>query len=84
MSSVVALHGQPIVNDQRAAFMASAEASFDKYVEDYGEEPDSMIWVFGGIRQTTRTGWLMNGDTRGGATSMLALASAVLFKDAIA
>lgn len=81
--SVVPLFGQPVTNDRRAAFMAAAEASFDKYVEDCGTEPDAMVWVYGGIKQTARTGWLVSGDSEGGPTSMLALASAVLFKDCI-
>jgi hypothetical protein len=77
-ANVVSLHGQPVENDRRRQFAESATASFDAYVESFGVEPEAMVWVFGGLKQSARSGWLVTGDSEGGPTTMVALAAAVL------
>lgn len=84
MSDPVPLHkGLFLASEARAAFLQQAAGGFDAYVEAYGHEPDAMIHVYCGLKQTARSGWLFRGESEGGGTSLLALASATLMKDAI-
>jgi hypothetical protein len=70
--------------EAREAFISHVAVMFDDYVKDYGVEPEALVSVFGGLKQTSRCGWLVRGDSQGGATNMAALAAAVLMKEIVA
>lgn len=83
MSEVVAFRGVAPSTERRALLLNEFAGSFDKYVADYGVEPDAYVTVFGGLKQTARVSWLIQGETEGGATTMLALASAVITRELV-
>lgn len=83
MSTVTALPGVIMVSDRRAFFLNEIATSFDLYVRDYGYEPDSFVIVMGGIKQTARCSYTMRGESQAAATTMLALAGAVVAKEVI-
>lgn len=81
-TNVVALSGKAFSQDERKAEVLNHVAhSYDRYVKDFGRRPDAIVGVLGGIRQSSRSFWVVNGDSRGGAKSMLSLAHATLIKD---
>ncbi len=80
----VARIGRPAVDSlRRAQFMAEIGRAFDLYVETYKAEPETLIHVLGGLKLTTSTGWLFQGESEGGGTTSLALAVLALTKAAI-
>ena len=81
--NVTAFPGAQIESDRRAEFARHAATSFDRYVKDYGVEPDCIVMVLGGVKQGARCSWLMQGDSRGGSTTMLSFAQAVLMKEIV-
>ena len=79
---VVALRGKaPIVRDRKDQFISNVSQSFDSYVRKYGYEPDAIVSVLGGVKQSTEAFWAIRGDSEGGGTSVLALATAVLNRE---
>lgn len=75
MTNVVSLNGANIENDRRAAFLRAVAASFDKYVEDQGYEPDAIVYVLAGITQQSQIAWDINGESERGVGSVLSLAA---------
>lgn len=75
-ADVVSLKGGPVTSQRREEFVQAVAASFDLYVESLGAEPDAIVYVMGGIKQTSRISWHMSGETEGGATTMLCVAAA--------
>ena len=74
--NVVALkRGTQIANARREAFLQAVSASFDHYVEKQGHEPDAVVYVLCGLKQTSSIGWHVTGDSEGGATSVLSMAA---------
>lgn len=80
-SVVVALPGVVQSSDRKAFFLNELAASFDRYVEDYGVEPDAFVAVMGGIKQTCRLSWTTQGESEGAPATMLALAYANVMKE---
>lgn len=74
-ADVVTLRGGPIENERRAAFLQPVAASFDHYVEANGQEPDAVVYVMCGIKQSSQIAWDIHGDSAGGPTSILSLAA---------
>lgn len=68
--------GGQIHNDRKANFINNIGASFDSFTRKYGEQPDAMVIVLGGLRQAAETFWIVRGESEGGATTMLAFAQA--------
>lgn len=79
--SVTAFPGALIGSDRKAMFLNDFAASFDRYVKDFGEEPEAFVATMGGIRQKVRVSYTTQGETEGCAGSMLALAQAVITKE---
>jgi hypothetical protein len=73
--------GASIENVQRDNFTAHVAASFNSYSAKYGEEPDAMVLVLGGLKQSGEAFWIIRGDSQGGATSMLAFAQATIQRE---
>jgi hypothetical protein len=73
--------GAPIVNDRRANFLRHTAASFDSYRLKYGDDPDAMVMVLGGLKQTAEAFWIVRGDSEGGGTTMLAFAQSALQRE---
>jgi hypothetical protein len=73
--NVVSLHGGDIANARRQAFVQAVAASFDLYVEAYGHEPDAIVYVLCGLKQPSRIAWDIHGDSMGGPTSILSIAT---------
>lgn len=80
-TNVISIGGAPICNDRKAAFLDAVATSFDAYIKDFGAEPDAIVYVLGGIKQTARPGWSMYGESMDGATSMKAFAAMALMRE---
>lgn len=84
MADVVALHkGGEVSSDGRQALLDAVALSFDQYVKDQGEEPNSIAYVVGTMGRRTRTGWLMRNADEGLSTAFLLSAGAHLTKDGL-
>jgi hypothetical protein len=81
--TVTALPGVQVESDRKALFVNDMAASFDRYVADFGCEPEAFVVVMGGLRQNARVSWTTQGDTEGGAVSMLAIAQATILKEIV-
>lgn len=81
--SVVAFPGAITDSDRKAFFLSEFAASFDKYVSDYGEEPDAFVAVMGGVRQNCRVFWSTQGETEGAPLAFIALSGAVVQKELV-
>jgi hypothetical protein len=79
---VVSIGKAAINSDRRASFMAAVAQSFELYVADYGHEPDAIVYTLSGIKQPSRTAWVIEGESRGGATSVLCLAAMHMAREA--
>jgi hypothetical protein len=73
--------GAPIHNDRKANFLRHVAASFDSYVLKHGYDPDALVMVFGGLKQSAEPYWIIRGESEGGATTMLAFAQATLQRE---
>lgn len=71
-------------DERRADFLQAVTQSYDRYVSDFGQRPDAVVYILGGVRQSARAHWAVDGDSRGAATSMLAFAHAVLGREVCA
>ena len=81
-AEVLTLKGAaPAHNDRKALLLQAVSESFDLYVKDFGEEPDCIVYVLGGLKQTVRPGWQMSGESEGGGASMRAAAVMALIND---
>jgi hypothetical protein len=79
--NVVSLKAGPVASDAKAEFMRHMAASFEKYVEDFGCEPDALVAVYCGLKQTARAHWLIRGESEGGAASIIALAAMAMMRE---
>lgn len=83
MTGVVSLRGAAVEPDRKRAFLDAVGLSFDNYVADHGEEPDAVVYVYGGIKQTAQSGWLMQGGSEGAGNSVRSLAICTLLRDVV-
>lgn len=83
MTGVVSLHGLEIEPERRKIFLAAVAQSYDIYQRNHGVEPEAIVYVLGGLKQTASVAWHLEGDSRGGPTSMLAFAQALIMKEII-
>lgn len=74
IKNVVSLNGAQIKSDRRASFIQTVAMSYDRYIKAYGEQPDAIVLILGGIKQTSQIGWDVEGESQQGMTSLLALA----------
>lgn len=70
-----------VKDDRKAAFANHVAASFESYARKYGERPDSVVVVMGGLKQSAEAYWMVLGDSSGGSTTMLCLAASVLNRE---
>jgi len=80
--TVVSIRGADHTSDRRASFLNTVAAAFDEYVASYGYEPDAIVYTLAGLTQASQIGWDINGASEGGVTSILALASIHMTKEA--
>lgn len=73
--NVVSIGKAAIASDRRAAFMAAVAQSFELYVAEYGFEPDAIVYTLCGLKQPSRIAWVIEGESQGGPTTILALAA---------
>lgn len=73
--NVVSLKGGSLNQERRDQFAKAVAISFDRYVEEYGSEPDALVYVLCGIRQPSHIAWDVQGDSKGGVTSVLSIAA---------
>lgn len=79
--NVIAIRGAEVRSDRKAHFVNHVGACFDAYVSDYGQQPDAIVLVLGGVKQNARCSWTVQGESEGAATSMLALATGVMTRE---
>jgi len=82
-AEIRSLKGGDITSDRRVEFLNHVAASFDLYVKDYGQEPDGIVFVLGGIKMTCRCSWDIKGESLDGPTSMLAISSLAIQRELI-
>lgn len=81
-ANVIGLRGSlPLRCDRKDQFVQNLSQSFDSYVRKYGEEPDAVVSVLGGLKQTAEAYWCVRSDSEGGGTTMLAVAQATLTRE---
>lgn len=78
---ILPFRGAAVHNDRKANFVNHAGSCFDSYVAKTGQEPDALVVVLGGLKQDAIPSWTVQGDSEGGATTMLALAAAALGRE---
>jgi hypothetical protein len=76
MSDVVSLTGSEIVSCRRTQFLEALGQAFDRYVQEYGEEPDSVVFNLGGVDSAQQLGWQTSGRSYGLTVTVLALTAA--------
>lgn len=82
--TVIALNATVrIADDRKAAFLDAVAQSYERYVADFGEVPDALACVMGGLKQRARVSYEINGASRDGAISFLALATMALTKEIV-
>ena len=84
MAEISRISGNAIVESNvKAEFLNMVAASFDNYVAKTGKEPESIVYILGGLGQDTSLAWHMTGNARGFADEVLCVASAHLMKQAV-
>lgn len=79
-SNITALYDAQIASERRKEFLNDVANSYDLYTKDFGEEPEAIVFVLGGITQSARVAFTTEGLTQRGSSSMLALAHVTLLK----
>lgn len=80
--NVVSLKGGDVSNERREAFMRAIATSYEIYVRDFGCEPDALVYVLNGLTKPSLVAWDIQGDSQGGAASVLSLAAVHLLTEA--
>lgn len=75
--------GTAVRSDRKADFLAHIARSFDSYAGRRGEQPDSIVVVMGGLKQTADVFWTIRGESQGGGTSVLCLAQAAITREIV-
>lgn len=72
-------------DDLREAFMRHIGQCYEVYRQRFGEAPNALVAVFGGVKQTALLNYYIpeDGPSGGGVTSMLALAQTTILQDII-
>lgn len=79
----MSLRGARPTEDRKAEFLNWMGAAYDKYVQKMEQTPDALVCVLGGLKQPARADWLIQGESRGGGTSVLALAHATIIRELV-
>jgi hypothetical protein len=80
--NVVSLKGGDVSNERREAFMRAVATSYELYVRDYGCEPDALVYILNGLTKPSLVAWDIQGESMGGATSILSFAAVHLMTEA--
>ncbi|WP_395443591.1 hypothetical protein [Caulobacter sp. UC70_42] len=80
--NVVSIGKASIVSERREAFLQAVAQTFERYVSKYGYEPDAIVYIMNGTHQPSLIGWDIQGQSQGGAVSVLALAGAHVMAEA--
>lgn len=76
-SNVIPIGDGP-VTARRALFLERLAAAFDGFAEHVGAEPEAMVMVLCGLKQDAEVSYIVQGDSEGGETSVLAYAQAAI------
>lgn len=68
---------------RRLAFLGNLGRAYDAYVREHGTEPEALVVVLGGLKQAAEVQWFLEDETKGGATSMLALAQVAILGEIV-
>lgn len=82
-TNVTPIRGGQVTSDRKAEFIRNVASGYDAYVEAHGEEPDALVHVLCGLKQTARCGWMIQGASQGGSTTILAFAHAMLMREIV-
>jgi len=82
-ANVVSLRGAVVGSDRRTEFVRRLSDAFDEFVAKGHGEPEAIVFTLCGLKQPAQTFWLVQGDSEGGARSILALAAVAATKEAI-
>lgn len=66
-----------IESQRKQEFLAHVSRCYDSHVAKNGE-PDSLVFVLGGVGQPVEPFWMINGDSRASTNHVLAMASVIL------
>lgn len=82
-AEIHALTGVTVGSERKLHMVQVTAEAIDRYVEDFGEEPECAVLVLCGLKQTARVSYAIKGASIGGTTSILALAQATLANEII-
>ena len=82
-AEIHALAGVTVGGERKPHMVQFMAEAIDRYVEDFGEEPECAVLVLCGLKQTARVSYAIKGASIGGTTSIMALAQASLLNQII-
>lgn len=82
-AEVHALAGVTVGSERKLHMVQVTAEAIDRYVGDFGEEPECAVLVLCGLKQTARVSYAIKGASIGGTTSILALAQATLANEIV-
>lgn len=80
--NVVRFGSADIRSDRRAAFLVAVAQTFDRYVSEFGFEPEAIVYLMNGLKQPSLVGWDIQGESQGGPASILSLGAVHLMAEA--
>src|SRR5690606_16572582 len=66
---------------RKQQFLDRLALALDEYVDRHDEVPDGLAYVLGGVFQANKVGWLIVGDSEGGADCFLGAAHVALVRE---
>lgn len=80
--NVVSIGKAAIVSERREAFLQAVAQTFERYVAEFGYEPDAIVYTLNGTHQASLIGWDIQGASQDGAVSILALSAVHVLAEA--
>jgi hypothetical protein len=80
--NVISIGKAAIQSERREQFLQAVAQTFERYVAEYGYEPDAIVYTMNGTHQASLIGWEIQGASQGGVVSVLALSGAHVMSEA--
>lgn len=80
--NVVSLGKASVQSERREAFLQTVAQAFERYVAEFGEEPDGVVYAMGGAHQSTIVGWDVHGRSETAVTSVLSMSAVHMLAEA--
>jgi hypothetical protein len=73
--------GHAVDSSRRDDFAREVILRFGEYVEQFGSEPEAVVFVLGGVTQPIEVYYVTEGETDGKENAILAMASVALHRE---